>query len=192
MKKLLTRIAVVALIATVALGIGYKSTSQEVLLSLAITFGTVSYHLIMRLLVGLMFDMFMKNRADCRKRWYQISQREMSLYRRLKVQRWKGKMPTYESELFDPKTHSWAEIAQAMCQAELVHETIVLLSFLPILAGIRFGAYPLFIITSVLAAMVDMMFVIIQRYNRPRILRLTEKFSKRTQISACSDRQSDV
>ena len=101
-------------------------------------------------------------------------------------------MPTYESELFDPKTHSWAEIAQAMCQAELIHETIVLLSFLPILAGIRFGAYPVFIITSVLAAMVDMMFVIIQRYNRPRILRLTEKFSKRTQISACSDRQSDV
>ena len=87
MKKLLTRIAVVALIATVALGIGYKSTSQEVLLSLAITFGTVSYHLIMRLLVGLMFDVFMKNRVDCRKRWYQISQREMSLYRRLKVQR---------------------------------------------------------------------------------------------------------
>ena len=68
------------------------------------------------------------------------------------------------------KTHTWDEIAQAMCQAELVHETIVILSFLPILAGIRFGAYPVFIITSVLAAAFDMMFVIMQRYNGPRIV----------------------
>ena len=40
---------------------------------------------------------------------------------------------------------------QATCQAELVHETIAVLSFLPIAAGVRFGAYPVFIITSVLA-----------------------------------------
>jgi hypothetical protein len=44
------------------------------------------------------------------------------------------------------------------------------LSFLPSLAGIRFGAYPVFIITSVLAVAFDMMFVIMQKYNRPRIL----------------------
>ena len=59
-----------------------------------------------------------------------------------------------------------------MCQAELVHETIVVLSFLPILAGIWFGDFPVFIITSLVAAMVDMSFVIMQRYNRQRIMKV--------------------
>lgn len=59
-----------------------------------------------------------------------------------------------------------------MCQAELVHETIVVLSFLPIAGGIRFGAYPVFIITTVLAAGYDLLFVMMQRYNRQRVLML--------------------
>ena len=58
------------------------------------------------------------------------------------------------------------------CQAELGHETIVVLSFVPIVAGHWLGGYLAFIITSILAAMFDMMFVIMQRYNRQRILKL--------------------
>ena len=45
-------------------------------------------------------------------------------------------MPTYDPTLFGPQIHSWDEIAQDMCQAELVHETIVVFSFLPIVGGI--------------------------------------------------------
>ena len=45
---------------------------------------------------------------------------------------------------------------------------------LPIAAGVRFGAYPVFIITSVLAAACDMAFVVMQRYNRPRLIKLME------------------
>lgn len=63
-------------------------------------------------------------------------------------------------------------LAQVTCQAELGHETIVVLSFVPIVAGHWLGGYPAFIITSILAAMFDMMFVIMQRYNRQRILKL--------------------
>ena len=61
-------------------------------------------------------------------------------------------MPTYDSSLFDTKIQSLQEIVQAMCQAELVHETIVVLSFVPIVAGVWFGAYPVFVITSALAS----------------------------------------
>ena len=57
-----------------------------------------------------------------------------------------------------------------MCQAELVHETIALLSFLPIAAGIWFGAYPVFVATSLLSAGFDLLFVMMQRYNRQRIM----------------------
>ena len=84
-------------------------------------------------------------------------------------------MPAYEGDLFDPRKHSWDEIAQAMCQAELVHETIALLSFLPLLAVRWFGSFGVFLITSVLSALLDLMFVTMQRYNRPRVVRLAEK-----------------
>ena len=175
MAKLMKSIAVFSLIITVILAVLYVKTGTAALLSLAITFGTTFYHFAMRLLVGAVFNAVMKNKADCRKRWFRVSKREAALYEKLKVQKWKSKMPTYHAALFDPRMHTWDEIAQAMCQAELVHETIVVFSFLPILAGIRFGAYPVFIITSVLAAAFDMMFVIMQRYNRPRVLLLAER-----------------
>jgi hypothetical protein len=43
---------------------------------------------------------------------------------------------------------------------------------MPIIAIIWFGEPLAFIITSILSALFDLMFVIMQRYNRNRILRL--------------------
>lgn len=174
MAKIVKGIAAFSLAATVILAISYKVTSSGILLPLAITSGTIAYHFVMRLMVGLAFHATMRNKADYRKRWYQVSKREMAVYEKLKVKQWKRRMPTYDPALFDPRLHTWEEIVQAMCQAELVHETIAVLSFLPIAAGVRFGAYPVFIITSVLAAACDMAFVIMQRYNRPRLIKLME------------------
>ena len=183
MAKKMTRAALFFMIGTVILTAFYKKTAYGPALSLAITFGTVSYHLVMRLLVGCAFQAVMQNRADLYKRWYRVGRREMAVYEALKVKRWKRRMPTYDNALFDPRLHTWDEVAQAMCQAELVHETIALLSFLPIAAGLRFGAYPVFIVTSVLSAGYDLLFVMMQRYNRQRIMVLLER--KRTS-SACA------
>ena len=166
---------------TVLLSVLYRKTACEVFLPLAITFGTTSYHVVMRLLVGLTFCVMMQNKADYKKRWYQVGEHEMAFYEKLGIKNWKRRMPTYDHTLFDPRVHTWAEIAQAMCQAELIHETIALLSFLPIAAGIWFGAYPVFIVTSALAAGCDILFVIMQRYNRQRIMRLLERESMRKQ-----------
>ena len=175
MAKRLKGIAAFSLAAAIILTILYKKTSYGILLPLAITSGTVAYHFVMRLMVGLAFHTVMRNRADYRKRWYQVSKQEMTIYEKLKVKKWKRGMPTYDPTLFDPHLHTWEEIVQAMCQAELVHETIAALSFLPIAAGIWFGEYPVFIVTSVLAAACDMAFVIMQRYNRQRVMKLLNR-----------------
>lgn len=159
-------IVILFITGTVILSVLYMETFCPIWLSLAITFGTITYHIVMRLLVGLVFLTVMRNKADYRKRWYQVGKLEMAVYEKLKVKKWKFKMPTYNLTLFDPRLHTWSEIAQAMCQAELIHETIAGCSFLPIVAGVWFGVYPAFIITSVLAAVFDMLFVIMQRYNR--------------------------
>lgn len=121
---------------TALLSVLYRKTACEVFLPLAITFGTTSYHVVMRLLVGLAFRAGMQNQADYKKQWYQVDKYEMAFYEKLNIKSWKHRMPTYDRTLFDPQIHTWAEIAQAMCQAELIHETIALLSFLPIAEGI--------------------------------------------------------
>ena len=144
-------------------------------LSLCISFGTVFYHLAMRLTVGHIYDHAMQNRANLSSKRWQLRPWEKSLYEKLGVKKWKGNMPTYDPSCFDPKLHSWEEIVQAMCQAEIVHEVIVVFSFLPLLAAIPFGAFGVFLITSLLAALYDLCFVIMQRFNRPRILKFIEK-----------------
>ena len=147
---------------------------------LTITAATFSYHLLMRLGVGFIIDKLMHNRADYYHSWFRQHRFEKALYAFLRVSRWKAALPSYEPELFDRHQHSWDEIAQAMCQAELVHEAISVLSFLPLAASVWLGEPAVFAITSVLAAAFDMLFVILQRYNRPRILKIIERLQQRS------------
>jgi len=178
MQKLIKWISIVTLIATVLFAVLFQFYHSDVILSLAITSGTICYHFVMRLLTGLFYNHFMQNRADYRKPWYDLKPWESALYKKLHVKDWKSKVPTYDHDLFDPRKHSWDEIAQAMCQSELVHETIVVLSFLPMLASIWFGSFGVFAITSVFAAGIDMVFVIVQRFNRPRIIQIIERSAR--------------
>ncbi len=164
--------ALICVLLTVACTALHLDTNNGLLLTLAITFGTAAYHFVMRLAVGGAINLLLRNRVNYRARWFRVSQWEQKLYKKLRVKKWKGKMATYDASLFDSRIHSLSEIAGAMCQAEIVHELIILFSFVPILAAIPFGALWVFVITSLLSACYDAMFVIMQRYNRPRVLRL--------------------
>lgn len=144
-------------------------------LTMAITFGTVSYHLIMRLIVGYLFLRFT---ADPSKKHYRLKPWEVKLYKLLKVKKWKDRLPTYNPETFSLKDHTLNEIAQTMCRSELVHETNIVLSFLPLSAAIFFGSFWVFFITSAAAAVFDLLFVIIQRYNRDRIMKIASREKK--------------
>ena len=175
MKKGLVFSAGAAVFLTVLLTFFYKKTEHAALPALVITCGTFAYHFCMRLLVGLLFDLFMHNTADYSKPWYQLRPFEKQFYKRMRVKRWKAHLPSYEPDLFDPTKHTWDEILQAMCQAELVHETIVVLSFVPVFFSHWFGALPVFVITSVAAAAFDLLFVMVQRYNRDRIRKIVKR-----------------
>ena len=161
-------------------GGAYLATGAGLLLPLAITFATTGYHFAVRLGVGAVYDRLMGNRADCSKRWYQVRPWEERLYERIKIKRWKDKMPTFHPDTFSPREHTWDQIAQAMCQSELVHETNIVMSFLPLLAARWVGAFLVFLVTSLLGAGFDLLLVMMQRYNRPRILRLAARQKQRT------------
>ena len=95
-KKLLKIIPTLSLTGTIVLSILYKTTSLEILLTFAITLGTITYHFAMRLFVAFLYRSAMHNRADYSRRWYQVSRAEMRFYEKLGVKRWKNKMPTYD------------------------------------------------------------------------------------------------
>lgn len=66
-----------------------------------------------------------------------------------------------------------------MCGAEIVHEVNVVVSFVPVVLSVIVpvlrSTVLVFVLTSVAAAVFDMLFVIIQRYNRPRMLKLMRR-----------------
>ena len=52
-------------------------------------------------MIGIVVDMIMHNKADYQKKWYQVSDFEMKLYQKMKVKKWKNKMPTFNEDTFD-------------------------------------------------------------------------------------------
>lgn len=183
MKRILISAAASAVAGTVVSAVLYHVFHTPWLLTAAITLGTISYHLGIRLLVGGIVAITMHNHADYHKKWFQLSHFEQRLYSGLKVKRWKNRLPTYAPESFSQEKHTFDEIAQAMCQSEIVHEINIALSFLPLLAPLWFGSFTVFCITSIAAACFDLLFVIVQRYNRPRIVKIAEKQRERRRHS---------
>lgn len=176
--KIIEITAVIMAALTALFAVLYEQTSaapSSALLTLAITFGTISYHFIMRLAVGFAINSAFHNKMDYNKKWFREKKFEKRLYEILRVKKWKDKMPTFAPEMLDIKQHSWEEIAGAMCQSEVVHSIIAVLSLLPILAALVWGSFWVFFITSIVSAIAECMFVIMQRFNRPRIVRHIER-----------------
>ena len=146
---------------------------QGWLLTVAISTGTTCYHFAMRLIVGAIVPQFVAHPMKCR--WFQQKAFEPELYKTLRVKQWKDHMPTYNPASFSLKENSLDQIVHNCCVSEAVHEVIILFSFVPLLFTFLWGAFPVFLITSILSALFDCSFVIIQRYNRPRLVRILTK-----------------
>ena len=175
MKKAAAITTLLLILSTAAWTVLYLQSGAGTAFTLAVTFGTISYHVSMRLAVGTVVNAWMNNRADYTRSWYRPRKWEETLYQVLRVKKWKGKLPTFSPEVFDFERKSLEEIAQAMCQSEVVHEVIFVLNFLPIFASVWVGALPVFIVTSQLASIMELACIAAQRYNRPRIVRLLER-----------------
>ena len=180
MKKTMVMMTVISLIGLSASAAIYHFTKGSFFFSAAITFGTMLYHFAMRLAVGGLIDAKYHNRMDHTKQWFAEKPFEPKLYKRLQVKKWKKWLPTYNPQDFDLKRHSMTEIVQTTCQAEVVHEVNMILSFVPVIFSVWFGSQDVFLLTSCAAFLFDSIFVIMQRYNRPRLLRLMNKMGLRS------------
>ena len=179
-QALMWRASIASFVGLIAVQALYAALRLEFLSILRTTALTAFYHFAVRLAFGeWLLPRLCARGIDSDCAWFRVRPWEASLYRRLKVHRWKGGMPTYSPDEFSMRDRGLNEIVTATCRAELVHEVNAALSFVPLLFALWFGAFPVFLLTSVAAAAFDLVFVMLQRYNRPRLLRLAQMQEKR-------------
>ncbi len=170
MKKLVYTADICSLVFGALFAVLYGIFHSGICFSLAVTFFATFYHITMRLVIG-----YAVNCIKAEKKPFKISEAEMRFYKIIKLRSWKGKVPTYKKEMFSFEKNSYDEIYRNMRNAQMGHEIMVLLSFVPLLFSKALDGFAPFLITSVLAAMFDMQFVFVQRYNRARLSKIIYK-----------------
>ena len=81
--KMITAIGILVTLVTLVTMIIYQNNNSSISLTLAITFGTITYHFGMRLLIGWLVMILMKNKADYTKQWYQLHSWEKAFYKKM-------------------------------------------------------------------------------------------------------------
>ena len=148
----------------------FNGTKREIFFNIAIVLGATAIHFfIMFLSAPIVFTIFRK-RFNYSSAWFNQKSFEKSMYRVLRVKDWKSKVPAYDSREYSLKDHLPEEIIMNMCHAEVVHEVICVLSYIPILLGRVIGDYKILILTSMIFSCCHLPFIFIQRFNRPRII----------------------
>ena len=175
----MTAICVIGLAGCGAFGGLYAAGGAKWMYTCAISFGMVAYHMLIRFLSPVILLAVFRRKYDYRWWWFRPRRWEAGLYRRLRVQGWKAGIPSWDPDQFSLEKHTLREIAVNMCHAEAVHELIVALSFTSLLFAIPFGELAAFLITAVLASLVDCVFIVLQRYNRPRITAILDRRERR-------------
>lgn len=147
--------------------------------ALTITFATILYHFAVRLAVGAAVDRLTANGVNYRLSWFGQSRAEQKLFRLLRVRSWKLKLPTYTPEKFSLRDNTPEQVVGNMCAAEIIHEINIIASLVPVALSIAVpflrSTLPVFILTSAGAGLFDLLFVIIQRFYRPRMMKLIQR-----------------
>lgn len=173
--KLMKNITIGSALCTILFAVLYKVQGSNVCFALAITAGTICYHLVMRLIVGLFFQACIRKPLNYHAGWFVLKPFERTLYKKIKVKSWKDRLPTYRPADFSVKNHTVEELIQTMCISEIGHETMIVFSYFTLFFAIPFGELAVFLITAMAAGAVDAVFAITQRYNRDRLVRIVDR-----------------
>lgn len=117
-----------------------------------------------------------KNGFNYKNKWFKVHKFEIKIYDVLKVKKWKNILPTYNKKSYDLSSNSLIEIANTMCKAEVAHEIMFIISFIPMFLMFAFPKVFIYLIVICsLSAVIDLLLIMIQRYNRNRIVKLINR-----------------
>ena len=153
-------------------------SDSKVVLWTAITAFTVMYHFWGRIIMGNVTKLF---NINYRQWWFREWAFERRFYEALAIRKWRGKVLTYNPEAFSVENHTMEEIANTMAKAETDHWINEIISLTTLLFAIIWGAFPIFLITAIAAMLFDGQFIVVQRYNRPGVVKVIELQNKKRQ-----------
>lgn len=151
-----------------------KFEADGVLLTGIISF-MIFYHFGLRILMG---EITKRWNITYEHPWYKQRRFEKKLYRLLRVRSWKDKVLTFEPDKYDFQNRTLEELATTMAKSELDHWINEVISITSVFFVFIWGYFPAFIITAILAMLFDAQFIVVQRYNRPIVLRLIGRKNK--------------
>lgn len=173
MKKLMYGVSIVSLALMFIFFAVFVSTKSDACLILGISAMTICYHFTVRLVIGNLCDIYCTPESiNPKEHRFQPKKFEKGLYKAIKVRSWKDLFPTYDPDKFSLRTHSVDELIFESCKAEIVHWLCALSGFASLIFSVLFGAFSIFLVTAVIGGIYDMCFVVIQRFNRPRLQKI--------------------
>ena len=172
--KLSLSSAVISIVFSIVSIVSYRIYRLGWMLSCAITFCTVAYHLVSRIVVPILLNLLFHGNYNFRSHWFSTWKWERGFYRSMGIRKWKIKKLTYRPDRFLVRKRPLDDIASYMCHAEVSHEVGGVLSLFSLFFSIPFGAFFIFASTGIAGVFLDMGFVAIQRYNRPRVVAILD------------------
>ncbi len=165
-------ILLTVLISVVCFFLHYSKTYENaVVLWIGIVSFMILYHFGLRILFGKITNKFNIRYSHP---WYKSHKFEKGLYKILKVRKWKDKVLTFEPDKYDFKNRTLEQLATTMCKSELDHWINEGISIVSMLFVLLWGCVPAFIISAIVAMLFDAQFIVVQRYNRPIVIRLIQ------------------
>lgn len=156
----------------------YINFSIDLFKTIYIASITTFLHIVIRTIIGECTYLFCKNiEFNYDSFWFKERNFEKKLYDFLHIKDIKFLMITAKPGLYDFHDLKFEDIIHNMTVAEITHEINIFASFIPCLLILIYGTPKVFIITSVIASLIDLLYVFIQRYNRPRLLNLLSKYN---------------
>ena len=149
----------------------------KVLWTGVVTF-TIMYHFWVRIILGNVSKLF-KKKINYKQKWFQELKFEKSLYKLLHVKEWKDKAFTYNPRDFSLKDRSLEDILNTTAKSEVDHWINEAISVSTMFFGLIWGKPWLFIISAICAMIFDSQFIIIQRYNRPRLAKVVQRENRK-------------
>ena len=172
-------IAIGVVLSVICFGFYYGGYNENnIILWGGITAFTITYHFWGRIILGNVSKLFRKH-INYKRWWFRERKFEKKLYEILKVKKWKGKALTYNPEQFDLKQNSLEQILNTMTKSEVDHWINEAISISTMFFGLIWGETWIFVLTAIVAMLFDGQFIVIQRYNRPRVIKILERQAKK-------------
>ena len=170
-------ILLTVLISAVCFGLYYSGTYKSgIVLWAGIVSFMILYHFGLRIFFGNVTNKFKINYSHP---WYKPRKFEEGLYKLLLVRKWKEKVLTFEPDKYDFENVTLEQLATTMSKSELDHWINELISIFSMLFIFVWGCAPAFVISAVAAMLFDAQFIVVQRFNRPIVIRLINRTERK-------------